>query len=446
MSLFSLFSQGRPARAPRKPASARLSLEALEDRTVPSFVGPVNYPAGDGASLLSAGDFNQDGSPGAATGIDPLTTNGTVQAAVDTENHFATTGAGVLVNPLPAFPEFPPPFALFSGVLIHPRVMLTAGHAVAEIELAMAAGQSTLDDGRISFSPNAHDPASWIEIEAVLKHPDYNSRFTTIGGAGNGLQDVGVIILKTPVTHVAPTPLPEPFVLDRLNEAGQLRGEWGQPSPFRVVGYGAAFSFPPPDTAALVDGLRRVDQPIFQALRPEWLLLSQNAAQGLSGTTDHDSGAPVFWVDPATGVEHLVALGSRADIQRVSLGAYVRLDDPDVLAFLQDVIGQYGDGGSDGTFPAVPSFATSTSLVDVAVGDFNRDGWLDVVTANYEAGTFNVLLGDEDGTFRLAQTFAAGSEPNRLEVGDLGGDGWLDLAVIDLIANGVVILLNDGSW
>src|SRR5262249_38303472 len=51
------FSRPSPA---RRPASSRLTVEALEDRTVPSFLAPMNTPA---LGAVTVGDFNNDGIP-----------------------------------------------------------------------------------------------------------------------------------------------------------------------------------------------------------------------------------------------------------------------------------------------------------------------------------------------------------------------------------------------
>src|SRR5262245_27490773 len=44
---------------PRQPAYARPTVEALEDRSVPSFLAPVTSLGGGGS--LAVGDFNHDG-------------------------------------------------------------------------------------------------------------------------------------------------------------------------------------------------------------------------------------------------------------------------------------------------------------------------------------------------------------------------------------------------
>ena len=49
--------------------------------------------------------------------------------------------------------------------------------------------------------------------------------------------------------------------------------------------------------------------------------------------------------------------------------------------------------------------------MSVAVGDFNRDGKLDVAVANNGSNNVSILLGDGAGRFGLATNFAAGSGP-----------------------------------
>jgi len=75
-------------------------------------------------------------------------------------------------------------------------------------------------------------------------------------------------------------------------------------------------------------------------------------------------------------------------------------------------------------------FAAGSNPASVAAGDFNRDGVLDLATANYGSNNVSVLLGNGDGTFQAAQTYAtAGFNPEFVAVGDVNLDGRQDLAV-----------------
>jgi FG-GAP-like repeat/PQQ-like domain len=69
--------------------------------------------------------------------------------------------------------------------------------------------------------------------------------------------------------------------------------------------------------------------------------------------------------------------------------------------------------------------------VAVAVGDVDRDGKLDVVTADQASGTASVLIGDGMGGFSVQQAAPAGVSPVRVFLVDLDRDGRLDLAALD---------------
>jgi len=108
-------------------------------------------------------------------------------------------------------------------------------------------------------------------------------------------------------------------------------------------------------------------------------------------------------------------------------------------------------GKGDGTFQthvdyaAVPDAAATKDAAGLALGDFNRDGKLDLVVANPGNNTVSVLLGSGDGTFQAPVAYATGNHPINFGVADLNGDGNLDLAVANLNDNTVSILLGNGD-
>ncbi|MFN6053982.1 MAG: FG-GAP repeat domain-containing protein, partial [Planctomycetia bacterium] len=99
---------------------------------------------------------------------------------------------------------------------------------------------------------------------------------------------------------------------------------------------------------------------------------------------------------------------------------------------------------------ALPSFAAQTPVPtgndprSVTLGDVNRDGILDIVTANFSLNqdTVSVLLGNGDGTFKAQSTFTVGSGASSVALGDVNGDGRLDIITANFKSNKAGVLLN----
>jgi secreted trypsin-like serine protease len=66
--------------------------------------------------------------------------------------------------------------------------------------------------------------------------------------------------------------------------------------------------------------------------------MSQNQASGDGGTCGGDSGGPAFWEDEK-GTEVLVGITSWGDPFCISTGFNYRVDIPETLGFIADVIG-----------------------------------------------------------------------------------------------------------
>jgi uncharacterized repeat protein (TIGR01451 family) len=106
-----------------------------------------------------------------------------------------------------------------------------------------------------------------------------------------------------------------------------------------------------------------------------------------------------------------------------------------------------GPGTSFATTATIPIFGQVGSVpVNLAVGDFNGDGKLDVVTADQGTGVENdvvsLLLGNGDGTLRPATIIQSGDEPNGIAAADLNHDGATDVVTSNLSSGTVTSLLN----
>ncbi len=93
-------------------------------------------------------------------------------------------------------------------------------------------------------------------------------------------------------------------------------------------------------------------------------------------------------------------------------------------------------GNGDGTFTTKSSPTVGMAPEFVAVGDFNGDGILDLVSSDTGSNTLTVLLGNGDGTFTTKSTPTVGNTPKTVVlVADFNGHGIsLDLAVANFKA------------
>lgn len=116
-------------------------------------------------------------------------------------------------------------------------------------------------------------------------------------------------------------------------------------------------------------------------------------------------------------------------------------------------------GAGDGTFANAAAVPLKAAPLALAIGDFNRDGKLDIVVeeasargfdisnlTNIGSGSVEVFAGDGKGSMRSVfkkSLSAAGGL--KMVVGDWNHDGTPDLALNQLVEGGVVVMLGLGN-
>jgi hypothetical protein len=148
----------------------------------------------------------------------------------------------------------------------------------------------------------------------------------------------------------------------------------------------------------------------------------------------------------ATGSPLAVAGGALAagDVNGDSVADILLVADKRINIYL---------GAANRKWQVKPDMVTdlAADASEIALADVNRDGKLDVVSADHDSYAVSLLLGSGDGRFSPAEgsPFAArnGSEPHThgLVVADFNGDARLDIVTANNSDEDVSLLLGDGT-
>jgi hypothetical protein len=157
----------------------------------------------------------------------------------------------------------------------------------------------------------------------------------------------------------------------------------------------------------------------------------------LLGNGDGSFAAPVSY---AGGAPNSVKVGDfnndgKADVAAVS-GSFVASGGAALYL-----------GNGDGTLQTPLTYSMPGNNINLVIGDYNRDGNLDMATSNTTSvGTISVLKGRGDGSFDPVQSYPAFSAPVYLGQGDFNHDGYIDFAVPNSYsATSMSVIMNNGD-
>jgi len=105
-------------------------------------------------------------------------------------------------------------------------------------------------------------------------------------------------------------------------------------------------------------------------------------------------------------------------------------------------------GRGDGTFDPGLAYATGAGPYGIVSADFDGDGIDDLATANLDGDSISVLRSRADGTFDPAATHDMGGFGHDIASADVDGNGWADLVATTYGSGQLSVFLNagDGSF
>jgi hypothetical protein len=411
-------------------------VKCLEDRTLPSFLTPLQFPSGSNPQWTVAAHFNGDGKMDLAVVNqgDPATGLGGSLSIL------LGNGNGTFRAPITYAAGTRPTVVRvgdFNGdgkpdLLVQDKVSNLQPGNDYEGRVFLGNGDGTLQPGI--------DLSGSVGIGAIFKVGDFN---------GDGKDDIALLGLNGPSPSIVSiwlsngdgtfhggvvggdTQDPAAMVLGDFNGDGKLDIAVANHDAMTVdVLLGNGDGTTPNGVSTST-----VSNPAFMAVGDfngdGKLDLAVAYTDGrlalMLGNGDGSFQAPTF-------------IKSVSDVQAMTIGDFNNDGKEDLAVLTGDGVSVLL-GNGDGTFMSPVHYVAATTVAQLVAADFNGDHRADLAAINGDGVT--VLASNSDGTLRAPLEYPAPYIPGILAVGDFNGDGHPDL-VTDLGGN-FNVLLNNGA-
>ncbi|WP_263352368.1 Ig-like domain repeat protein [Acidicapsa acidisoli] len=165
---------------------------------------------------------------------------------------------------------------------------------------------------------------------------------------------------------------------------------------------------------------------------------AQSAESGTAGSSISGTAPVPFVIAPS-----LALSGSPTNVATGDLNQDGKLD----LVTTDSITGKVTVflGAGNGKFASGVDYTTGSHPGAVVVADLDASGQPEVVVGDESKGTISILTSNGTGTLLPKQTLALGFDPAFFAAGDFNGDGRTDLVVTSRTGGSLAVLLNDGK-